>query len=180
MFRMSFWLCASLFAVMSLTDKPATSMQAASFVPTPEAPHDVVSIKAEPVLLADASAVIAKESADAATTTDASISKVSFGTAPTTGLVEVVSRDAPQGYTSKTAPTAKATAPASDGQIVAITGSRVNLRAGPSTNESVVGQLTRGTKAEVVGRPANGWVELKDLETGLHGFMAERFTAPAS
>ena len=180
MFRMSFWLCAGLFAVMSLTDGPATSMQAASFVPTPEAPHDVVSIKAEPVLLADASALAAKEPADPVTPNDASITSVSFGKTPTTALVEVVSRDAPKGYTSETAPAVKSSRATPNGEVVAITGNRVNLRAGPSTNDAVVGQLTRGTKAQVVGRPAKGWIELQDLETGLHGFMAERFTAPAS
>ena len=64
------------------------------------------------------------------------------------------------------------------GERLRVTGSRVNLRAGPSTADRVVGSLSGGTLAEPVGESINGWTEVRDVATGVTGFMASRFLEP--
>ena len=65
-----------------------------------------------------------------------------------------------------------------DAALYRVTGSRVNLRAGPSTGNAVVDSLVRGTMVERIGERA-GWIELRDLDTGLTGYMSARFLEPA-
>jgi len=60
-----------------------------------------------------------------------------------------------------------------------VSGSRVNLRSGPSTGNGVIDSLVRGTVVEQLGDPGNGWVELRDVSTGVTGYMAARFLEPA-
>ncbi len=69
---------------------------------------------------------------------------------------------------------------AADLPLVSVTGSQVNLRAGPSTDDAVLGSLVRGTQAELVVSLGNGWAQIRAVDSGLEGFMAERFLAPAS
>ncbi|UWQ21254.1 SH3 domain-containing protein [Jannaschia sp. W003] len=63
--------------------------------------------------------------------------------------------------------------------LMKVSGSRVNLRLGPSTGNGVVDSLVRGTLVEQIGDPVNGWVELRDVATGATGYMAARFLEPA-
>jgi hypothetical protein len=63
--------------------------------------------------------------------------------------------------------------------LLVVTGSRVNLRAGPSTANAVVDSLAEGTLTEPLGAPVNGWQEIRDVESGLTGYMAARFLSPA-
>jgi hypothetical protein len=63
--------------------------------------------------------------------------------------------------------------------LVRVTGSRVNMRAGPSVADGVVDSLPRGTLAEPVGEPRNGWQQIRDVETGMTGWMFARYLAPA-
>ena len=59
-----------------------------------------------------------------------------------------------------------------------VTGSSVNLRAGPSTGVAVVASLRRGTQAELLAEADSGWWQIRDTNTGQVGFMAARFLAP--
>ncbi len=61
--------------------------------------------------------------------------------------------------------------------LVYVTGSRVNLRAGPGTNSAVVTSLVRGSAAEAIGVETDGWQMIRDAETGIEGYMATRFLA---
>ena len=62
--------------------------------------------------------------------------------------------------------------------LVAVSGSSVNLRAGPSTNDGVLGALTRGERAEVLNTLDTGWAQIRVVATGIEGFMATRFLDP--
>ena len=62
--------------------------------------------------------------------------------------------------------------------LVEVTGNQVNLRAGPSTGDAVLGALVRGQQAELIAALGNGWVQIRAVETGVEGFMADRFLAP--
>ncbi|MEN9012841.1 MAG: SH3 domain-containing protein [Yoonia sp.] len=58
-----------------------------------------------------------------------------------------------------------------------VSGKRVNMRAGPSTNDAVLDTLVRGTQIEVLDVNADGWARLRVLDTDQVGWMAERFLA---
>lgn len=67
--------------------------------------------------------------------------------------------------------------PAPDPEIsfLYVSGSRVNVRGGPSTDYGVISSLGYGTQVEDLGHAADGWREIRLLETGERGFMAGRF-----
>ncbi|WP_299599720.1 SH3 domain-containing protein [uncultured Tateyamaria sp.] len=57
--------------------------------------------------------------------------------------------------------------------VRAVSARSVNVRGGPGTDYSVVNRLTRGAKVEVLQDPGNGWVELRPLNGGTIGWMAD-------
>lgn len=61
--------------------------------------------------------------------------------------------------------------------ILYVTGDRVNFRAGPSTNDRVVGALLRGSPVEALNRTDEGWVQLRDAQ-GREGYMSAQFLSP--
>lgn len=56
-----------------------------------------------------------------------------------------------------------------------VTGSRVNVRGGPSTDYGVIASLTRGTPVGDLGDAGEGWRIIRLMETGERGYMAGRF-----
>jgi hypothetical protein len=72
-----------------------------------------------------------------------------------------------------------AQAPAAPGaEMLRVTGSRVNLRAGPSTANAVVGSVARGDIVELVGHANDAWAEIR--VDGREAFMARRFLDPVA
>lgn len=67
------------------------------------------------------------------------------------------------------------TAPAEELPLFTVTGTRVNLRAGPSTDTDVVMSLSLGSVTEALGAENEGWIKIRDLNTGLSGYMSARF-----
>ena len=63
--------------------------------------------------------------------------------------------------------------------VLYVTGTRVNMRAGPATSFGKVGALTRGTAVDDMGEAAPGWSQIRVIETGQRGFMATRFLSPS-
>lgn len=57
--------------------------------------------------------------------------------------------------------------------IRSIKGDLVNMRSGPGTDYDVVDQLAQATQVEVLTNSGNGWVELRPLEGGATGWIAE-------
>lgn len=57
-----------------------------------------------------------------------------------------------------------------------VTGSRVNLRAGPGTDKAVVGNLTFGTEAEVLS-DKDGWFEIRAADGVTSGWIFGKFLA---
>ncbi len=55
-----------------------------------------------------------------------------------------------------------------------VTGSRVNLRGGPGTSNAVVGQVTFGTEAEVLG-DQDGWYQIRLADDSASGWIFGRF-----
>jgi len=56
-----------------------------------------------------------------------------------------------------------------------VTGSRVNVRGGPSTNYEVLGKVVYGEAAEIVSDPNAEWVKIRIEGDGVEGFIMKRF-----
>lgn len=54
-----------------------------------------------------------------------------------------------------------------------ISGNRVNMRRGPGTEHGVVSKLSEGTEVEVLSEPGNGWLELRVVDSGTVGWIAD-------
>jgi hypothetical protein len=61
-----------------------------------------------------------------------------------------------------------------------VTGNKVNMRNGPSTDYSVVARLARGDTVEVLAEPGNGWLKLRVSDTGHIGWMADFLVSAAN
>lgn len=59
-------------------------------------------------------------------------------------------------------------------EVMYVTGNRVNFRAGPSTGDSVVGALGRGTPVHALGPRVGNWVQIRDGQ-GRTGYMSGDF-----
>lgn len=55
-----------------------------------------------------------------------------------------------------------------------VAGDRVNMRDGPSTGFDVLDTLPRGTEAEVITVNGDGWAQIRLINSGKSGWMAER------
>lgn len=67
----------------------------------------------------------------------------------------------------------------STADIRSVAGDLVNMRSGPGTDYAKIDQLARGTDVEVLGRQG-AWVELRDLDTGQTGWMADWLVTAAN
>jgi hypothetical protein len=76
--------------------------------------------------------------------------------------------------------TASASAGLPQAPLVEVTGTSVNLRAGPSTGDAVLDALTRGARAELIAASDDGWAQIRTVETGTVGYMADRFLSPVN
>ena len=63
--------------------------------------------------------------------------------------------------------------------IRSIAGDLANMRSGPGTDFGKVDQLSRGTSVEILDRRGD-WVELRDLNTGQTGWMADWLVTAAN
>ncbi|MCK0169408.1 SH3 domain-containing protein [Jannaschia sp. S6380] len=137
-------------------DRPVILQNASS----PE-PHVTRAVASE-ALVPDAAAIAASAPAPAGSFPEPRL----IGEPLVVSLVEP--RDAPEATAEPTAE-----------RMLRVTGSRVNMRAGPSTANRVVDSLPQGTLAEPLGPPEGGWQEIRDIATGRTGFMSARFLEPA-
>ena len=62
--------------------------------------------------------------------------------------------------------------------LAEVTGTRVNLRAGPSTGDPVLTALRLGDQVELIGATGDGWAQIRAIADGHEGFMAIRFLTP--
>jgi hypothetical protein len=65
--------------------------------------------------------------------------------------------------------------PPPSGQLARVTGTAVNLRAGPSTANAVVGQVTLGQTVRVLDPDSDGWATIEVPATGEQAYIAARF-----
>lgn len=73
---------------------------------------------------------------------------------------------------------AAATAPGDVRDRFVVNAGRVNLRAGPSTAETVLDQVVRGQEVRVIERTGDGWARIHVPDTGATAFIYDRFLTP--
>lgn len=76
-------------------------------------------------------------------------------------------------YTGQT-PQAPAVAATGDNQVLYVTAERVNFRAGPSTNDRVIGSLDGGASVEALGPTDAEWINIRDAN-GRVGYLSGQF-----
>jgi len=54
-----------------------------------------------------------------------------------------------------------------------VSGTVVNMRAGPGQSYESLGKLNRGTQIAVLDEPGNGWIRFEVVDTGTEGWMAD-------
>lgn len=160
MFRLTAVLLAGLYVTYAIWGKPpesdvsvarADTLQQAVPALAQGSAAQTSTPKAPPAA-AELSAAEALDVALAAATTDV---------VPTEAAAAAATADA--------APTE-----AEDSTLWYVTGTRVNLRSGPSSNSSIVGGVTLGDRAEVLSDPAASWVRIR-TERGLEAWIFGRF-----
>ncbi len=63
-------------------------------------------------------------------------------------------------------------------QMRIVSASVLNMRAGPSSRNAIVGALTNGEMALVTGEQQRGWVPVRALETDAEGWVFARYLGP--
>ena len=94
-------------------------------------------------------------------------------TAPTTARAAPPPVLAIQVATEPTSP--EKIVPSDELPLSTVTGSRANLRTGPSTQTNIVISLSLGSLTEALGPEQNDWIEIRDLNTGLSSYMSAQF-----
>ena len=64
------------------------------------------------------------------------------------------------------------------GQLWEVAANRLNVRAGPSTGQGVVDQVTRGEQVLVVSDSGSDWVRIRIEGDGVEGWVARRLLRP--
>ena len=189
MFKLTFTLAAALYAGFVIWGDPDVAL-----VEDEAAPQNPVVLVEDSADVATAAPVVLETNASSriAVTRDAPLDAAAIVaatpvpaalTAPSRiGEPRRISLVAPEAVAEPAAPldavAADVRTELTDG-LLKVTGSRVNLRAGPSTGNDVVDSLVRGTLVEQVGVEINGWLKLRDVTSGVEGYMAARFLEPA-
>lgn len=81
-------------------------------------------------------------------------------------------------YADPVAEAVAAVEPVAQDEIWYVAGNSLNVRAGPSTDDAVVGKLSRGEAMLVVARAGEDWAQIRIEGDGIEGFVAMRFLTP--
>lgn len=175
MYRMLFALVAWMLAMgFAMKDAPAPERSAKISTETEtQTPVETVARKAPPA----GNLVPMKEMVFHHAQVTTTLVPVSFSNTQDKPELVVHSPDAPAGYVPKIKPEPITQETASATPLYEVTGSRVNMRAGPSTQHGVVAALGRGTQTLYLGEH-DGWAQIKVIKSGQRGFMAAKFLRP--
>jgi Bacterial SH3 domain len=208
MLRLTFLLCTGLFLVMLLGGRdfgqlrpglalaeaeaklvPATAdvpaietvalgsnvvaaVPVAQVAPVIATPVLVAPVIAAPVIVAPA--IAASVAPEATEPLPETIAQVAPPAAPT--VFTLADYGEPVQADPTSTPAAAETSP--DGEIWYVAGNSLNVRSGPSTDDTVVGKLTRGEATLVVWREGDDWARIRIEGDGIEGYVAIRFLTP--
>ncbi len=102
--------------------------------------------------------------------------------APPAPLTRVAARESAVLSVSAAPTRAEIAPPSREGaaRYLFVTGSRVNVREGPSTHFPVVGRVEYGDPVELLAYEDEGWARIRLGEGGTMGFMSRQFLASAT
>ena len=103
--------------------------------------------------------------------TDVSAAAEAAQTAPEAVIID--SAETPQIILPSLIATTETVATSAGRDIRKVSGNRVNVRGGPSTNFGVVNKLTRGAEVRILEDNGNGWVRMQPVDGGESGWMAD-------
>ncbi|MEM8879255.1 MAG: SH3 domain-containing protein [Pseudomonadota bacterium] len=165
MIRWVLLLCASLYLVFVLgpDPEPDAAPVATATAPTAEGETGPSELVLETGEVWQIDRVIAPDASQEDETPTLAVatpeaSPTPGDAEPTTAAAEPPSADVSDGATS-----------------LYVTGTRVNLRAGPSTEAEIVTALTQGSETELLAEAEDGWLQIRDIATGVEGFMSGDF-----
>lgn len=92
-------------------------------------------------------------------------------TAPAARIID--SAETPQIILPSLIATTNRNGNATDSDVRKVSGNRVNVRGGPSTNYGVVSKLTRGAEVRILEDNGDGWVRMQPVDGGEAGWMAD-------
>ena len=149
---------AALQAPMAETAPVAvvTATPLSPATPTPAATPVQVALQTEEVPDVEEEAVITAATAAPAETSDE--------------VIEVAFTPTTRAKTLRLSPPVAAPA-----EVLLVSGSRVNMRAGPGINHAVLETLLLGTRVEKVSAADNGWMEIRLVNGGSIGWMSADF-----
>ena len=160
MLRLTFLLCSGLFLVMLLGGRDFGQLR-------PGLAQAETDVKAVPVtvrpIIATAPAapkdqVLQARSVPATTEPENTVFTLSDYADPEP---EAIAQSAPE--------------QAADGEVWYVSGNSLNVRAGPSTDDAVVGKLARGEAMLLMTREGDDWARIKIEGDGIEGYVATRF-----
>ncbi|MBB3992678.1 hypothetical protein GGR95_000297 [Sulfitobacter undariae] len=148
-----------------------------------EAPAVQTRPVVEPVIAAaaiDTAVIAALEDSDATVTrvsmdlTNVEAAAATQQTQPSSTAQIIDSSDTPQIILPSLIATTNTSAPAAnDSNVRLVSGNRVNVRGGPSTDYGVISRLNRGDEVRILEDNGNGWVLMQPLDGGESGWMAD-------
>jgi hypothetical protein len=186
MIRLTLLLTAGLIGTMLIFGTEDSSLDSASIeqrvLPDSESAvvPEVVSTQIRPVLAADPKPVLVQQPL-AETQVESILEVTKLDSLDLNSILP--SNDPSVVETNDTPPDSSLPVPAPEltvepSKLLFVTGSRVNLRAGPSTGQAVVTQLGLGDRAELLGNTADGWVQIRHVQSGRIGYMSADFLSP--
>ena len=92
-------------------------------------------------------------------------------TAPAAKIID--STETPQIILPSLIATTNSNGNATNNDVRKVSGNRVNVRGGPSTNYGVVSKLTRGVEVRILEDNGDGWVRMQPVDGGEAGWMAD-------
>ncbi len=188
MLRLTFLLCSGLFLVMLLGGRDfgqlrpglAQAKIGAQAVPVTAAPPvvETVALAVEPVARPVAVAAVAPgptvATAPVAVVAPAVAAVVPTAVEPENTVFTLSNYADPVPETAVAAPEQTAET-SSAGEIWYVAGNSLNVRAGPSTDDAVVGKLSRGEAMLLVAREGDEWAQIRIEGDGIEGYVATRF-----
>ena len=184
MLRLTFLLCSSLFLVMLLggrdfgqlrpglvqAEAGADALPVTAEVPAvetvalasdaPETPVVVHAIVPDPVIVKAPVVAVAL---------DAEVAPAPVPVEPESTVFTL------SNYADPAPEAGVAPEQAAEGEIWYVAGNSLNVRAGPSTDDAIVGKLSRGEAMLMVSRDGGDWAQVRIEGDGIEGYVATRF-----
>ncbi|MEM7472396.1 MAG: SH3 domain-containing protein [Pseudomonadota bacterium] len=174
MFKWVAGLCATIYVTLMVFGAPPEGDAIAAVEQTaPTQSMVFVSQTPAPASKPEATKTVAVPAPVANQATEAAVAVIPLES--TNKSTSIAPKPAPIATSQiSTAPTVKAS-PNGVGEVWRVTGSRVNLRKAATTRASVVGQTSRGERAEVLEMLDTGWARVFIIESGIEAYMSAKF-----